>query len=351
MSRKRRSLYGILLSLPLLVALVGLFSSCVTGSPLYLWKAAVGQAEILCNRKPIKEVLEEGDLDPEIRRKLELVLKVQGFARSELHLDTANSFQSLSRISRDAAAYNVVATGALSLEAHTYWFPIVGSVPYLGFFSRQEAQEHAASLEKDGMDVAVQDVAGYSTLGWFEDPLLSSQLAYSDYGLVRLVIHEGVHSTVWIPGSVRFNESLASSVEEQVSRQYLGSLENGKERLSRLDALTAERMEYRRIMHDTAGELQEIYTSNLSEATKMAKKQAALRHLKERFKKADFKLLNLESLLARDYNNAHFLSHLAYNSGTDYFAHVFDECVRDWACFVLRMKSLDRPPENWETTP
>ena len=89
MSRKRRSLYGILLSLPLLVALVGLFSSCVTGSPLYLWKAAVGQAEILCNRKPIKEVLEEGDLDPEIRRKLELVLKVQGFARSELHLDTA----------------------------------------------------------------------------------------------------------------------------------------------------------------------------------------------------------------------------------------------------------------------
>tara|TARA_B100001939_G_scaffold348200_1_gene373853 strand:+ start:106629 stop:107546 length:918 start_codon:yes stop_codon:yes gene_type:complete len=304
--------------------------------------------EILCNRRPISEVLEDPDLGSETRKKLELVLEVQSFAETQLQLDTGDSFTYFSRIERDAAAYNVVAAPALSLEAHSYWFPIVGTVPYLGFFSREEAESHAKDLERSGLDVLVQDVAGYSTLGWFDDPLLSSQLAYSDYGLVRLVIHEAVHATVWIPGSVPFNESLASFVEEEGSRLYIQMHDEDGSRMARLDAIRGEQRKFRQIMHETAASLKELYSGDLTDAKKFQSKQRIIRDMQERIRNSSFAYLDGEKLAAKTYNNAHFLSYLAYNSGTDYFRIVFQDCHRHWGCFLQAMKSLDEAPKGWK---
>lgn len=330
----------------LILILAGALSACASGSPFYLLKAARGQLQILCNRRPITEVLQETE-DPKLKSKLELVLKVQEFSRQKLSLDTGDSFRYFSKIDRDAAAYNVVAAPALSLSPHTYWFPLVGSVPYLGFFSREEAEEHARSLEKAGLDVLVQDVAGYSTLGWFDDPLLSSQLAHSEYGLIRLVIHEAVHSTVWIPGSVAFNESLASFVEEKGSREFIAWQDPEGKRLQKIDDYKKERESYIQLMRATASELKTLYDSQESEQEKKDGKSAILADLRLQIRNREWKFLNPEKLLAKDYNNAHFLSYLTYHSGNHYFQGVWERCDRDWKCFLERMKELDAPPEGW----
>lgn len=327
--------------------LLGSFSSCVTGSPFYLWNAASGQLDILCNRRPISEVLADPDLDSETRKKLELVLEVQSFARSELFLNTGESFRYFSRISRDAAAYNVVAARALALEAHTYWFPIVGSVPYLGFFSREEAEAHGRTLEQQGLDVVVQDVAGYSTLGWFDDPLLSSQLAYSNYGLIRLVIHEAVHATVWIPGSVSFNESLASFVEEEGSRAYIQSRDTDGSRMVRLNAIKQERIAFRDLMRRTALDLEKLYSGDGSDAEKLERKREIIDSMRARIRDHGFQYLDAQALSERDYNNAHFLSYLAYNSGTTYFQDIYNQCDMEWKCFLGRMQELEEAPPGW----
>ena len=338
---------ALILFLPgLLLILVG-FSGCITGSPLYLWNAAAGQVQILCARTPIIEVLKEPDLDANWREKLQLVLRVQEFSRQDLSLDTGDSFQYFSAIDRDAAAYNVVAAPALSLNAHTYWFPIVGTVPYLGFFSRQEADEHAQKMEKQGLDVVVQEVAGYSTLGWFDDPLLSSQLAYSDYGLIRLVIHEAVHSTVWIPGSVPFNESLASFVEEEGSLAYIARDDANGSKRERLKRWKAEREQYRQLMHATASRLEHLYSSDGQKDDKLRTKERIIEELKRDIAESSWKYLDAEALSGKTYNNAHFLSYLAYSSGQRYFYDVFRECKEQWPCFLHRMRALDRPPADW----
>ncbi|MCB1305505.1 MAG: aminopeptidase [Leptospiraceae bacterium] len=348
-TRPRYIRWTLLGAIPALLLFVAGFSSCVTGSPLYLWGAASGQVSILCARKPISDVLLNPDLEPETRRKLELVLKVQDFARSQLHLDTGSSYKYFSRIDRDAAAYNVVAAESLALKAHTYWFPIVGTVPYLGFFSREEASQHADSLRQEGLDVLVQDVAGYSTLGWFDDPLLSSQLQYSDYGLVRLVIHEAVHATVWIPGSVTFNESLASFVEEKGADQYVRSQDPDGSRMRRILKYRAESQDYRRLLRQTAAELEKMYQSTESDEEKLRKKARIIGNLREIVRRQPWQVLSPSELADKDYNNAFFLSYLTYNTGNPYFEAVFGNCAQDWTCFLNRMKSLDAPPEDWSS--
>lgn len=344
---RRLILWIFCLFLPVLLLGVGGFSSCVTGSPFYLWNAAAGQWQIICNRRPIVEVLEDPELDAETRKKLELVLEVQSFARDSLGLSTGDSYRYFSRIDRDAAAYNVIAAPALSLEAHSYWFPIVGTVPYLGFFSRDEAEEHARDLEEKGLDVLMQDVAGYSTLGWFDDPLLSSQLRYSEYGLVRLVIHEAVHATVWIPGSVRFNESLASFVEEEGARQFIRRNDPDGSRMARLDAIKKEQAMFRTIMHRTATELKQLYSGELSNDEKLKSKHRIIEKMKESMLAEPFVYLDRAKLAEKTYNNAHFMSYLAYNSGTHYFQSAFRACNSEWNCFLQTMKGLDRVPEDW----
>ncbi len=180
----------------LLLCIIFMTNGCLG----YLARASAGQISLLCNRRPITRVIADPNTDAKTRQALRHVQEVQAFGRDHLSLNIGDSFTQFTKIDRPYVSWNVTAARELALEAYTWWFPIVGRVPYLGYFSKEEAREKADELKaKGGWDVRVRPVTAYSTLGWFNDPLLSSQIRLSEFYLTRLVIHESAHATLWFP--------------------------------------------------------------------------------------------------------------------------------------------------------
>jgi predicted aminopeptidase len=185
------------------------FMSC---SPGYVIRAAWEEARILARRRSIADMLNDPTLDMETRAKLELVVQARSFAARDLELDVGDSYTSFSDIGRDTLALVLSASPVNRLVAHTWWFPIVGRVPYKGFFSREAAETEARELEERHYDTYLRPTAAFSTLGWFPDPLLSTVLDQDSVGLVETVVHEVTHNTLFVSGHVKFNESFANFV-------------------------------------------------------------------------------------------------------------------------------------------
>ncbi len=309
----------------------------------YLVRAGCGQAEILWKRRPIQEVLREAGLSRETRAGLEHVLAVQRFAAERLRLTPGNSYTYYSDIGRDAAAYNVSAAPELSLVPHTWWFPIVGTVPYLGFFSRQEAEAKAAELRRQGLETSVQSVTAYSTLGYFSDPLLSPQLRLSRFSLTRLVIHETAHATLWFPGDVRFNESFASFVEEEGALAFYRDLHGeGSPLYAKHLEIISEGERIANIFRRYTKRLSLAYRADTSKEIKRAQKARILAELRSELEAnaSSYKHYDMRKIAARRYNNAHLLSYLRYESGREYFRAEFRAVGSNWRAFLGKMATL-----------
>ena len=186
-----------------------LLSSC---SPAYVLRAGYEEAKILWRREPIERLLQRPDLDAATRAKLELVLAVRAYARDTLHLRVDGSYASYAHVDADQVVHVVTAAYRLKLEPYTWWFPIVGRVPYKGYFSKASADAEATCLENAGYDTSVRPSVAFSTLGWFADPLLSNLLRYDRATLANVVIHELLHNTIFVGGHADFDESFANFV-------------------------------------------------------------------------------------------------------------------------------------------
>lgn len=181
-------------------------------SPGYVVRAGWEEARILARRRPIPDVVADPRTDPALRRKLELALEVREFARRDLGLDVGRSFRHYSEIGRDTLALVLSASPPDRLTYKTWWFPIVGRVPYLGFFDPGRALERKRQLDAEGFDTYLRPTAAFSTLGWLPDPLLSTALRDDSLGIAETVVHELTHNTWFVKGHVPFNESFANFV-------------------------------------------------------------------------------------------------------------------------------------------
>ncbi len=185
---------------------------CEGCSPTYVLRGAWEEARILARREPIADVLDGGGLTVDQRRRLALVPEVRRYASDVLGFDVGDAYASYAEVPPGALVWVVSAAEKTRLRARTWWFPIVGSVPYKGFFDAAEARALAARLEGEGWDTWVRPTQAFSTLGWFDDPVLSSWLARDRVDLADLVLHELVHRDLWIEGEAPFNESFATFV-------------------------------------------------------------------------------------------------------------------------------------------
>jgi predicted aminopeptidase len=184
----------------------------LTPTGCYLSRAGWEEARILAGRKDIARLVDDPATDEATRRKLQLVLAARAFARDSVGLDVGESFTTYSRLRRDTLVLVLSAAYRDRLEPHTWWFPIVGRVPYKGFFDFGAAHAAARELEAQGLDTYLRPSAAFSTLGWFNDPLLSTTLRYDSLDLANTVIHEVTHNTFYAPGQAIFNESFATFV-------------------------------------------------------------------------------------------------------------------------------------------
>ncbi len=187
-------------------------ASCGAEDLQYLIRAAYEEARILARREPIDEMLADDALDPETRAKLQLCLEARSFAERRLGLEVGGSYASVATVDQDQVIHVVSAAYRDKLESYTWWFPIVGRVPYRGYFRRESALGLAQNLEDQGYDTYVRRALAFSTLGYFDDPLLSHLLRYDEEELVETILHELLHGTIYVSGHAAFNESFANFV-------------------------------------------------------------------------------------------------------------------------------------------
>ena len=187
----------------------------------YYAQAAHGQLSLLSEARPIDDWLADPALPARLRAKLTKVKQIRRYAASELGLPDNHSYTTYADLKRPFVLWNVVATEELSLEPRRWCFPVAGCVTYRGYYSKADAQSYAAGLRHDGLDVQVAGVPAYSTLGWFNDPVLSTFIQYPDGELARLVFHELAHQVVYVKDDTQFNESFATAVEEAGVERWL----------------------------------------------------------------------------------------------------------------------------------
>src|SRR2546423_732884 len=209
----------------ILVGLAVLVSGFLLLSPTgcYLMRGAAAEGRILHRRRPIAELVRDTAIAPETRAKLQLVLDARAFAADTLGLKAKESFTTFSQLDHDTLVLVLSAAYRDQLKSHTWWFPIVGRVPYKGFFDFDAAKRARDDMEKDGYDTYLRPSPAFSTLGWFNDPLLSTSLRADTLDLANTVIHELTHNTFYAKGQAVFNESFANFVGSRGSAWFFRS--------------------------------------------------------------------------------------------------------------------------------
>jgi predicted aminopeptidase len=308
----------------------------------YVLRSAWHQAELLHAREPIEKVRKSGRLTKEQLAALDVIEDVKVYGRS-LGLKSTKNYDSVAlRFRREL--WNVTACRPLRFEEKTWWFPIVGRVPYLGYFSEAEARREAGKLEGGGWEVYVRPTGAYSTLGWFRDPILPSMLEWGEFDLADTILHELTHATVWVKGGVAFNESFASFVGEEGAFRYLEA-RHGKdsEAVRRARESFADSARWSGVQHRLAQDLEAVYgNAALSADDKRARKAALFAELPERIAGAGFHYPAPYVLAAREgvWNNARLALFRTYHSDRPAFEELLARRSGDLLRFIEDVREI-----------
>ncbi|MBM7062633.1 aminopeptidase [Pseudomonas sp. UL073] len=328
--------------------LLGALSGC--SSLAYYTQLAEGQLELLRRREPVAAIVADPARDPQLRQRLALAQDARSFASQALDLPDNRSYRVYAELDRPYVVWNVFAAPELSLQPLTHCFPIAGCVAYRGYYQLGGARGAAALLEQDGWDTYVAGIEAYSTLGWFDDPLLSSMLRWDDERLAALIFHELAHQRFYLADDTAFNESYASFVEHEGLRQWRAA-----RGLAPLDG-HAERMreQFTALLLASRARLQALYSGPLDEAGKRAGKAAEFERLR-----AEYRALRdrewhgdtrYDAWINAPLNNAKLLPFGLYDQWRPAFAALFAEVHGDWPAFYRAVAALgDLPAAQRET--
>jgi predicted aminopeptidase len=224
----------------------------------YYTQAVGGHLKVLSKARPVEDWLADPATPPELKQRLQTARRIREFASANLKLPENNSYLAYADLERPYVVWNVFAAPEFSVEPKVECFPFTGCVSYRGFYSEHDARRHAEKLRAAGYDVHVGGVPAYSTLGWSDDPLLSTFIRYPDAQLARLVFHELAHQLVYAKSDTTFNESFAVAVEEEGVKRWLEA-EGRAGELAEFHAAQARKREAVARVHDTRERLAAVY--------------------------------------------------------------------------------------------
>ena len=303
----------------ILLASGGVLALATGCSPVYVLKAGWAEAKILNARQPMHEVAADSSLDARDRGKLTLVIEARTFAKDELGLDVGDSYTTFAQLEHDTLAMVLSAAYRDRIASKTWWFPVVGNVPYKGFFDLADAQREQAGLEEEGYDTYLRPTAAFSTLGWFSDPLLSTLMRYDEVELVETVLHELSHNHLFVPGHVRFNESFATWVGRNASIRFFCDRQGGGPDTvwcNRSKDRWSDEMRFSVFIDGLVAELQAVYgDSALSYDEKITGRDRIFADALVRFERdvqPEFRSLTFAGFSRTPLNNATLLSRMRY---------------------------------------
>lgn len=317
---------------------------CIATEPFYIFTQGYKQVSYILQRKKISKILEDPQISNEIKAKLFMINQIKEFASRRLKLNTKNQLEYFLQVEGKAISYIVVASLKTQLKPKEYWFPIVGTINYLGFFDKEDAIEYAEYLQTQDWDVKISPVDAFSTLGWLSDPVLSYHLEKDEISLVSLIFHELTHNTFWKPNDNSFNESLASFVEEWGTLLYIEENKNNDPKLIKYFFLKREEEKrLQEILHNYNKRLLENYASTRSEEEKILFKTKILLELKNHFvkEKKEFNIINIDYYIKKNFNNADFVLLNLYDNEEKKIEikNIFFKCQKKFECFWEKIKN------------
>ncbi len=287
-------------------------AGCATFS--YYAQSIGGQLDVLGRRQPIERLLADPETSSELRQRLQRVLEIRAFASVALALPDNGSYRSYADLERPAMVWSLVATPEFSMRPQQWCYPVIGCASYRGYFSPDRAARYAAQLQQQGLDVVVEPVPAYSTLGWFDDPLPNTVIRWPEPRLAGLIFHELAHQRLYVQGDSDFNEAFATLVAQTGVERWLTAA-GDSEAMVRWRAQQAREQAFLGLLLDTRERLVRLYARTLEEAQMRALKQVQFQRLR-----ADYANLKqswqgysgYDGWFDRELNNAHLASIATY---------------------------------------
>lgn len=332
-----------LLLLFLLLLLLGL-SSCIELE--YYLSSATGHLQIISKRQSIKELLQQDSTSADLKERLEKIDEIRNFASQKLDLPENDSYRSYVELNRPYVLWNVVATPEFSLTPLQWCFPIAGCVSYRGYFNQDKAKKFARSLDEKHYDTAIIGVPAYSTLNWFDDPILSTFSKWPTPSIAQLIFHELAHQKLYVPDDSVFNESFATSVAGIGMQRWLETQDNPKLTAS-YQRQRRYQQEFQRLLLTTRGKLEQLYSSSLDQAEMRSRKQAVFAELRAAYSRLRDSWQGYHGYDAwfSQVNNARFASINTYHRWVPAFELAFEQEHEDLPAFFRRCQAIAELPE------
>ncbi len=313
----------------------------------YYLQSADGQLRVLHARRPITEVVADPATPPALKARLELALRLRDFASAELKLPDNGSYRNYADLHRPYIVWNVFAAPEFSVTPKRWCFLIAGCVGYRGYFSRDNAEEFAAGLRAEGYDAFVSGVPAYSTLGWFDDPVLNTFINYPEYELARLLFHELAHQRVYAKNDSQFNESFAVTVETVGVERWIA--ERGEPAMKQaFDTAQMRRTGFLALIHEYREKLRALYQKPLAPDEMRKRKAETFAQMREAY--ADLKtrwngFSGYDRFFA-DLNNAQLASVAIYTGLVPQFQQLLARCGGDLSLFYKEVEKLAALPRD-----
>jgi len=313
-------------------------------------QAARGQWQLLSSRQSVDDLLANKQTTPALKQRLELANEVREFAKREIGLPLGGNFSTYVDVGRPYVIWNVFAAPTLSIKPMTWCYPIAGCVSYRGYFTESAANDKATQLSAQGYDVYVGGVRAYSTLGWFDDSILSTYAMQSEASLAGLIFHELAHQVVYVGDDTAFNESFAQSVEQLALQQYFDTKVKDPAYAGAFMAYmlgNKREQAFTAMLLKTRAELDKVYASTADDSARRAGKQRVLSQLA-----AEYEQLKLQwngdaryDQWMKTINNAKLATIADYHQWTGAFRNLRKQSA-SWPAFYDAAKALGKLPKE-----
>lgn len=319
----------------------------------FYWQGLTGQVDLLARAKPIAEVIETTP-DPVLKLRLARAQAIRAFASRDLALPDNRSYTNYADLGRPFVVWNVFAAPELSLTPRQWCFPVAGCVAYRGYFAEDDARAEAARIARTGDDVHLGGVPAYSTLGYFDDAVLSTFVRYREAELARLIFHELAHQVVYVKDDTAFNESFAVAVEEEGVARWLAAEATRRtpveiaELAADIERGNRNRAEFRAMIAAARDRLAAVYAGPGSDDEKRADKAAVFADMRaenERRKALSDGTSSFDRWFAAGPNNAGIAAAGLYANQVPRFKALLDQDKGDLPRFFERVKALATLPK------
>ena len=308
----------------------------------YLLQSAEGQLSLMSKREPIDAVIDAPTTPDKLRAQLKSVTAIRNFASHDLGLPDNGSYRKYADIGRPYVVWNVVAAPEFSIEPKRWCFPIVGCVAYRGYFVEARARRFAAKLHAKGFDVVVGGVAAYSTLGHFDDPILSTMVSWNDVELASIIFHELTHQLLYVSNDAAFNEALATTVEEEGVKRWLEA--QGRDRDLAQHLIEQQHyLEAIALMNKTREQLGTLYASGLPPPLMRERKRETFEAMRDSYAALRRQWGGrgpFDAWFATDINNAHLASIATYFACVPGFERELKAVGGNLPAFYRRVREL-----------